>query len=358
MSIAAPTYTYKGLTYQVEDDLYLGLKYNNLGSNSLTISVAASDSTDFEYGAYGIYGITGKQYGNEGFSYQVGNNTPVFVPRSETILLYGYYLLDLEDSRIGPTYYDIQIPADQLPDTGEVDVKIWSSDEDGKPRTRLTGVKLKSGPARTSYVIESHFPITEDLIELQVNGALQIPDLRRARKLTFVDLRSVTNTEINLTGLTKLRKAIFAGLPNVTTVKAEDLDELIYFQVQQCSVLESVNFSSCFNLQVAFVLLNPLLTSIRCVDMHTRIGYVPYPGYYFTKFNVMSNASLDAAALNQLYTDLADTSQPRNHSVSTPAWISSYPDFGSGLINVSNNLGSSSDDPSIATAKGWIVTGT
>jgi hypothetical protein len=358
MSIPAPTYTYKGLTYQVEDDLYLGLKYNNLGSNSLNISVAASDSTDFSYGPYGQYGLTGKQHGNEGFSYQVGNNTPVFIPRSENIVLYYYYNVDLEDPRIGPTYYEIKIPADQLPDTGEVDVKIWSSDEDGKPRTRLTGVKLKLNSARTANIIESHFPITEDLIELNVNGAFQIPDLRRARKLTFIELYNVTNTEINLTGLTKLRKAEFLNLPNVTTVKLEDLDELIYFRVQQCPVLESANISSCFNLQVAFVVLNPLLTSVRCVDMHTRIGYVPNPGYYFGKLNITNNASLGAAALNQVYTDLADTSQPRSHSVSTPSWIATYGDLGSGLINVSGNLGSSSDDPSIATAKGWIVTGT
>jgi hypothetical protein len=51
----------------------------------------------------------------------------------------------------------------------------------------------------------------------------------------------------------------------------------------------------------------------------------------------LTNCNFNAAALNQIYTDLA---------------------AGNGIINVKNNPGTPTDNPSIATAKGYTVLGT
>lgn len=357
MSIPAPTYTYKGLSYEVEEDLYLGLKYNNIGSNNLKITVGATKKLNFQYGAFGAYANSGEQFGNEGFSYQVGNNDPVFVPRNQVFTYYTYYTFDYGDERIGPTSYEITIPASETPDTGEVDIKVWSSDESHKPSTRLTQVKLTSS-TRLNSVTESKIPVTEDLIELDIRGAIEAPDLQRARKLQLVNYSNVTNTELNFKGLTKLRKVNLISCDNVTSVECEDLDECVRVGISSNNSLEFVNLSGCFNLQTLSVTANPLLTSVRCVDLFSRKYYIPYPGYYQGNFSIANNASLGAAALNQIYTDLADTTSPRPTNVDTPSWINPYTDQSSGFINVVNNLGATSDDPTIATAKGWIVNGT
>jgi len=99
------------------------------------------------------------------------------------------------------------------------------------------------------------------------------------------------------------------------------------------------------------------LTSVRplysrfvvglAIPGYSTYGYVGYPYYYSIWFwvpgipgatyhlNVSSN-SLDSSALNQIYTDLLN---------------------GNGTIDVSDNTGGDSDNPSIATAKGYTVYG-
>jgi hypothetical protein len=65
----------------------------------------------------------------------------------------------------------------------------------------------------------------------------------------------------------------------------------------------------------------------------TRIAANPGPKYTFT----VANLQLSAAALDEIYTNLP--------SVTTQT------------ITVTGNYGTASDTPSIATAKGWTVTG-
>jgi hypothetical protein len=80
---------------------------------------------------------------------------------------------------------------------------------------------------------------------------------------------------------------------------------------------------------------------------YSQYGYVGYP-YYYSRWNWIpgipgaeyqlniSYNSLDSSALNQVYTDLLN---------------------GNGSINVSDNTGGDSDNPSIATTKGYTVYG-
>jgi hypothetical protein len=77
------------------------------------------------------------------------------------------------------------------------------------------------------------------------------------------------------------------------------------------------------------------LTSLRATGVAFGGYYISYSTYYAGCD--CSDNSLDATALNQFYTDL----EPVND----------------GLLIVSDNPGTASDDPTIATAKGYTVLG-
>jgi Leucine-rich repeat (LRR) protein len=80
----------------------------------------------------------------------------------------------------------------------------------------------------------------------------------------------------------------------------------------------------------------PNLTSIRAVDCVLSYSYVHST---FTETTDIRGSNLDAAALNQFYTDLGV-------------------DVGAtGQLHVSGNPGTTGDDPTIATAKGYTVVG-
>jgi hypothetical protein len=83
---------------------------------------------------------------------------------------------------------------------------------------------------------------------------------------------------------------------------------------------------------------NSSMTSIRMVGQNP-VTYKYFSSYSFNAGIFISNNNLNAAALNQVYTDLAGVPQP------------SY-------IQVAGNPGTGTDNPAIATAKGWVVLGT
>jgi len=81
---------------------------------------------------------------------------------------------------------------------------------------------------------------------------------------------------------------------------------------------------------------NNLLTSLRAQNRYLVGGW--YNSFYSVYGGIMAaNNLLDAAALDQLYTDLTAT--------------------GSGPIVVTNNPGTTGDDPTIATNKNYTVYG-
>lgn len=364
MSIQPPTYTHRGQTFEVEEDLYLGFKYRDVGSGSnLRLNVSASKSVDFNYvGGYQgagdrFYAQSGEQLGNEGFSYQIGNNDPVFIPRALTVQNSGYVYFEFNDPRVGATNQEIEIPNSEIPDTGDVDIRIWSSDENHRPRTRLTGFELHNSSTQLSKVIESKIPVTEDLIELDIRGPLEVPSLQRARNLQLLYLSSCNGTEFNFNGLTKLRQINVGNCDEVTKVSCENLDECIRITMYGNDNLESVNISDCFNLQYCSINNNPLLASIRCVDIFIKTGFVGYANTLYVSDLSMKSNNLGAEALNQIYRDLADTTGERDFTIE-PQFINYYGATPYGVLDVTGNPGSASDDPSTATAKNWIVSGT
>ena len=97
--------------------------------------------------------------------------------------------------------------------------------------------------------------------------------------------------------------------------------------------LRNISFQSCSNLQ-----------SLRMPGIGSNFhGFMGGGGIYSKIFSGLDlrYCNLNAAALNQVYTDLATAS----------------PYKGSAYIRVYGNPGISTDSPSIATAKGYVVYG-
>jgi hypothetical protein len=100
---------------------------------------------------------------------------------------------------------------------------------------------------------------------------------------------------------------------------------------------EIFDITGCSSLIQLLGQLSPNLTNIYASGVGGAMNYSTYSTYssFASGFN-LSNCNLDAAALDDLYSSL---------------------DYGSGIIMVGGNLGTSSDDPTIATAKGFTVYG-
>ena len=85
------------------------------------------------------------------------------------------------------------------------------------------------------------------------------------------------------------------------------------------------------------------LLEVRAVGVAANGGFYNQgwnPNYYLGSTGgsiAIAGHQLSAAALNQLYTDLSNTNN--------------------GVIVVHGNPGTSADDPSVATAKGYIIYG-
>ncbi len=118
---------------------------------------------------------------------------------------------------------------------------------------------------------------------------------------------------------------------SLTSLDVSDLTALTHLYCQSNS-LTSLDVSNLTALTNLYCYSNSL-TSLRAVDVVLSYNYYSYRGS-----NISSN-SLNAAALDQFYTDLGV-------------------DVGAtGIIDVSTNPGTTGDDPSIATAKGYTIIG-
>jgi hypothetical protein len=99
--------------------------------------------------------------------------------------------------------------------------------------------------------------------------------------------------------------------------------------------ITSLDFSNFTQLQNLNLTYNSFLSSIRAANVSINlVSYSSYSAFYGGI--VLTACNLNASALNQLYTDLAS---------------------GSGVIKVDTNPGVGSDNPSIATNKGYSVLG-
>jgi hypothetical protein len=176
--------------------------------------------------------------------------------------------------------------------------------------------------------------------------------------LTNLTCNNNSLTSLDVSGLTALTNMTCGG-NSLTSLDVSGLTSLTYLECQENS-LTSLDVSGCTALAVLSCYSNPLtsldvsdctamttlscsqnsLTTLRAVGVGANIS-----GSYYTSGGnpvvyggfTADNNNLSAESLDQLYTDLASTS--------------------SGLLLVLGNPGTTGDDPTIATDKGWTVYG-
>ena len=152
-----------------------------------------------------------------------------------------------------------------------------------------------------------------------------------------LDTGAVTNASYMFAGCGLLRE-INLNVPSATTLS---------FAFVECVSLRSavINSPSVIDVSYAFYTCSSLTTvSLNCSAV-TSIAYLftlsPLQSVILTGLTrgvSVANASLSSTALDALYTSLGTAA-------------------GSQTITVSGNYGTTGDDPSLATSKGWTVSG-
>lgn len=207
---------------------------------------------------------------------------------------------------------------------------LTSLDVSAAPLLQLLGVH--NNPA-LSYLNLGDKPVMWNLSAL--NTALS--------SLTYSNLPALVSAELGSTPFISVAAFFPNGVPpllqrlnlsdnNITSFDTSGLTALTELRLQNNS-LTSLDVSGLTNLEKLFV-QNNALTSLRAVGVGQQLGgrAFPFPNYAVD----ISQNNLSAAALDQFYTDLVS---------------------GNGVITVSGNPGTTTDNPSIATAKGHSIYG-
>lgn len=225
-------------------------------------------------------------------------------------------------------------------------VRVFTSDASGK------AIGYSKNFHTTAISVTDGFLYTDNGV-----SSIDVSGLRNLKEL-YVELNS------NLTKLTRLPKTlqiIHAGNCNLSNVDVRGLTQLHTLQVYASGLLTSLDVSTCTSLSQLWcqscnlssltlnglsnllevkAYSNPNMTSIRATGVGSAMStYYPYSSYsiFYAGMNV-AGCNLSASALNQLYTDL-DTA-------GGTAYLLVMSQAGSGEL---------SDNPTIATNKGYTV---
>jgi len=164
--------------------------------------------------------------------------------------------------------------------------------------------------------------------------------------------REIRPATLDLSGLKELTDLKIGALDSGAYVGGGNNNTLFSVDVTGCSSLQQCYISKSFELTsltglnsaanslITLVLNQSSLSSLRIQNcsFNTPSTYNSYGYNYLYSGGVdISQSAFNGAALDQIYTDLA---------------------AGDGVIIVTNNPGTPTDNPSIATAKGYTVLGT
>jgi hypothetical protein len=221
--------------------------------------------------------------------------------------------------------------------------KVYSIDNTTDQRkigyiTEIWHERTSSGPLRLSDINTANFRNCPrlQLFYMFTNGFNMIPpstlDFSGLKELT--DLRIGANSDGAYTS--------FGDNSTLTSVDVTGCSSLQYCYISNSYALTSVTgLNSAANSLVLLVLFaNSALSSLRIQNcsFNNPVTYTNGGYNYVNSGGVeLTLCNFNAAALDQIYTDLA---------------------AGNGIINVRNNPGTPTDNPSIATAKGYTVLGT
>lgn len=170
--------------------------------------------------------------------------------------------------------------------------------------------------------------ITGDIFNLTCNNTyLTALDLAGLTAMVTIQCSNNDITYLDLAGMTAVQE-FYCDDNRLTSLDVSDMTSLRYFQCAG-NVLRSLDVSGLTQLDYMYCVDNQI-TSLRCVGVNGN----PYTSYAGLDWQ---NNLLDANALNQAYTDLANAEIPGT------------------MIDVTGNPGVGGSDPTIATNKGYVV---
>jgi hypothetical protein len=159
--------------------------------------------------------------------------------------------------------------------------------------------------------------------------------------LDFSGLKELTDLRIGAFPDGSYSAAIGGVNTTLTSVDVTGCSSLQYCYICNSPLTSVTGLNSAANSLITLVLYNNVsLSSLRIQNCSfNNPSTYTYGGYNYLLSGgaELSLCNFNAAALDQIYTDLAS---------------------GNGIIIVTNNPGTTTDDPSIATAKGYTVLGT
>ena len=210
----------------------------------------------------------------------------------------------------------------------------------------LTSLDVSAAQALTNFVCDDNPALTYLNLGAQPTLWSFSADTTGLSSLTYSslpELRSLSwnnNSFISLAalfpnGVPPLLESLYLNNNNITSIDVSGLTAIQRLHLED-NALTSLDVSGLTNLRFLYVQYNAL-TSLRAVGVGQQFGGYAYPSFSWFDYGVdTSQNNLSAAALNQFYTDLV---------------------AGYGVINVSGNPGTTTDNPSIATAKGHTIYG-
>lgn len=197
---------------------------------------------------------------------------------------------------------------------------------------KLTNLQL-SGVLLTSY---THNP-NIDALTLNTVGLTSL-DLTNQTKLGTLNLLNCSSlSSVNITGCTGITYIDLTNsqIATITGLSSSTQTGLYSFIAAANAALTSINLNNFTSLVWINLVSCSSLTSIRAQNCQLYlVSNNTYSSFFGGAW--LSGCNLNAAALNQFYTDLGNAN---------------------GIIRVDGNPGTASDTPATATAKGYTVLG-
>ena len=244
-------------------------------------------------------------------------------------------------------------------------VRIYSCNSSGTKQGSIRGISFPASSISFADVsqatILTHVNLSaqqSDYYELGSSNKASLTIILNNATLHDLSLDSSDLTSLNLNGCTYL---IGLGIANNSSIDYSVIDprrsQLQYFYGGRMnstyadlsfmaslvranmffSTEQQIDITDCFSLVRFHANASPNLTNVLASGVGGAMTYSTYSTYSsFASGFHLANCNLNSFALDDLYSSI---------------------DYGSGSIIVSGNPGASSDDPTIATAKGWTVYG-
>jgi surface protein len=167
------------------------------------------------------------------------------------------------------------------------------------------------------------------------------------RYIPALNLSNLTSAASLFNGCTALREIPPLNLTRLITGTSLFNNCISLPKVGQINIIRHADYSSMFNGCSSLIEVGPLFFTGSSTAVYTNIFTSCPTLRRIQMFNVANNITIpqglvSANELNEIYTNLATVGAPGSNAKT---------------ITVTNNWGTPNDDPTIATNKGWQITG-